>query len=864
MMTRATWTDVKRKHMRRLAACALALCAFACRAEDGGAQPEPLPEALAKWSDPAYTKRYILKVAPAPKAGAAGLQGEPSIAKIYLPLKTFEPEKPANAAGAAGEAPAPRVEDLLLLGEDGSQQAVFVRPVKNGREVEVAFATRPGHRVYALNAGAPDGTAAAKSAANFRPNRLHVILRGLRAPTTLGDKPGEALESKQVKELERYAIELGRTNVTNIDHPEPPFGQQLPPEIYQRYAAVYEGFLHAPLDGKYGFAIVTPGAAFLDIDGEVVCGSGKYDLARKPFDVTGEVDLRAGVHRVVLRYVQLGEHGGVRLCWRPPGERDFLVVAPQAFPRALPAELVAEQKPDGARVPCVHVERMAQFRVGLHRGSANAREWVQLFVKPVDGKIGGWAAAADPNAASGWMGAPLPPDGGLVWVPAGVDVNIAGRVVRFPPDEDGGKNVADLTGGLSIKSAPLFLHPDETGQIYVETAMEPLPKIVPKPRLESEIPLPLARPLGQYRVAWRLENQQPVSPVITWVIWRDTEWKDAEATPDAAGKRTVRVPVETAKLEHHAKTGFVRLAVQLSIGGVPIETLRFRLLHSRGTWPGAVTPRSDGLSFVPVNPAGFAEEYYSKPGILRPSLAPANASEEGQEAPALPREEVLVVVPREDPAQYRVFNPPGLAPLLKAKNPATVFLGDPLVEAPPEADPARAVGLASRLAKLRPERPWSCRVLPGPHKGRFVFKLLAETEAWLAQRDALAENARAAAALVSVGGGDAQWQTPDHEFERGLDVVIDRLRGSGVRELFFVGVLPEPGRAEQGKLYQERWAEIVRQHRLDAYDLFGEWTKESDWMRRFSLDPENQTPTYGPTPGSESLDELARTINAKL
>lgn len=846
-MTRAPHLHAKRRYATCICACALAalaLCAGILRAEDGGPQTEPgaeqaepLPEALVKWADPAYTKRYILKVSPPPKAGAAGLVGEPGIAKVYLPLATFEA---AKAPDASGEAPAPRVEDLLLLGEDGAQQAVFVRPVKNGREVEVAFATRPGHRVFALYAGAPDGTAAAKSAANFRPSRLHVALRGLRAPSTLGDKPGEALDAKQVKELERYAIELGKTNVTNIDDPETPFGQRLPVEIYQRYAAVYEGFLHAPLDGKYGFAIVTAGAAFLEIDGETVCGNGRYDLSRKPFDVASDVDLRAGVHRVVLRYVQLGEHGGVRLCWRPPGERDYLVIAPQAFPRALPAELVAQQDPDGTRRPCVHVERLAQFRVGLHRGAKNAREWVQLFVKPVDWPEGGAAR--------------------LMWAPAGVDVNIGERIVRFPPDEDGGKNVCDLTGGMSIKSAPLFLHPDETGQIYVETAMEPLPKIVPKPRLESEIPLPLARPLGQYRVAWRLEIEQPAPPAASVKGWKDTGWQDAEATPDAAGKRTVRVPVETAQLEERSKRGFVRLAVQLSIGGVPIETLRFRLLHSRGTWPGALAARTDGLNFVPVDPAGFATEYYSTPGILRPSRAPANAAGEGKGTPALPSEEVLIVVPREDPAQYRVFNPPGLAPLLKAKNPATVFLGDPLVEAPPEADPARAVGLASRLAKLSPERAWSCRVLSGPHKGRFVFKLLAETEAWLAQRAADGS----VAAVVSVGGGDAQWQTPDHEFERGLDVLVDRLRSSGVREIFFVGVLPEPGRAEQGKVYQEHWAEIVRQHRLDAYDLFGEWTKESDWMRRFSLDPENQTPTYGPTPGAESLDELAKAIKAKL
>lgn len=837
-MRHATHLHAKRRYATGIAAFAFALLAFACRAEDGGPQAsaegeraEPLPEALAKWADPAYTKRYILKVAPAPKAGAAGLQGEPAIAKAYLPLKTFEPEKTPNAT------PAPRVEDLLLLGEDGVPQALFVRPVKNGREVEVAFATRAGHRVYALYAGAPDGTAANKSAPHFQPNRLHVVLRGLRAPSTLGDKPGESLEAGQVKELERYAIELGRMNVTNIDDPEAPFAQRLPVEIYQRYAAVYEGFLHAPLDGKYGFAIVTSGAAFLEIDGEVVCGAGKYDLARKPFDVAGETDLRAGVHRVVLRYVQLCEHGGVRLCWRPPGERDYLVVSPQAFPRALPAELTGEEKPDGTRVPCVHVERMAQFRVGMHRGSASAREWVQLFVKPVDG--------APANVA----GVSIPQTGGLVWVPAGEDVLIGGipvasngnaadspvmpmRTVRFPPDEDGGKNVVDLTGGLGIKSAPLFLHPDETGQVYVETAMEPLPKIVPKPRLESEVPLPLARPLGQYRVAWRLENEQPGVSGVSGVP--ATEWQDAEATPDAAGKRTVRVPVETAKLEEQAKTGYVRLAVRLCIGGVPVETRRFRLLHSRGTWPGALAARSDGLAFTP--------------GKLRE-----------KEIAQIP-EEVLVVVPREDPAQYRVFNPPGLAPLLKAKNPATVFLGDPLVEAPAGADPARAVGLASRLAKLMPERAWSCRALSGPHKGRFVFKLLAETEAWLTQRAA----GGPAAAVVSVGGGDAQWQTPDHEFERGLDVLIDRLRGAGVREIFFVGVLPEPGRAEQGKVYQERWAEIVRQHRLDAYDLFGEWTKESDWMRRFSLDPENQAPAYGPTPGSESLDELAKVIKAKL
>lgn len=780
-----------------------------------------VPEALKPWAEAAYTLRYFVRVDGPPLAGTINLQNTPHVATVYLPLRTFE----IQAAAEDGEdEPSARVETVLVLDEKGEVQPVLARQVKGGSEVELAFPTRSGQRRYAIYSGAPEGQAPRASPTTFRTHALMVR----RLVRTVGGesmpKPDAPLTAASFKALGEQGGRGEPAACLTVDDTEPP--KEHLKRSGPRYAALYEGFLRAPVDGTYGFALETPGTGMLVIDGYEVCLAGQPDARREPFTVRGELELRAGVHRVVVYHIQAGAEPGIRLCWRPPFEKDFGIVPPQAFPRGLPAVVGRVENVAGHALPFVHIERVAQFRGGRHRGPKLEQEWMLYHARGL-----GAGAARVAVSAAGAEPAEWPLAGGCVWLPAGNEARFelraedgaaipdGARTVRFPLANDGGRNVIDLTGALSLKAAPAFLHPDETGQLHLETQLEPVPVILDKERVEEGPPLPSPRPYGQYRVTWRLVDAAGHAEVLS----------EAEATPLGAGRRKVRVPLPAERLEAAAQDGLTRLEARLSVGGMPVESVTLRLLHSRQTWPADLVSTLDGLAIPAVQ---------------------ANK----------PAERVLVLVPREREADYRRFRPPLIGGRPGAGDGAALFLGDPLVEAPAETKADASLGLASRLAKASPDRTWQFHLLPGPHRGLFVYRLLAGAESWLRANGGKAS----ALVVVSIGGGDAARQTALHDFERGLDVLVDRLRRAGAERILMLGVMPEPGRAAQAEPYRQRWADIVRLHHLESFDLYERWTADGDWIKRFALDPQGGSPVYGATPHVTALDELAAELSGKV
>ena len=420
------------------------------------------------------------------------------------------------------------------------------------------------------------------------------------------------------------------------------------------------------------------------------------------------------------------------------------------------------------------------------------------------------------------------------------------RTVRFPASVQGARDVETLTGALELKSAPQFVHPGESVQVHLETQLSPVPVIVPKERVEAGPPLPPPQPMGQFRLHWSLSGLTDAEASALSAGTSATEG-NLESTPADSGRRKIRIPLEAAKLEDAAKTGRVRLELELSVGGLRVERYAIRLLHAHAPWPGQVRALLDRLEFLPEGKAA-AKDAQPPP--------PAGSAEAAGEA-----ERMLLIVPREDEADYRRFRPLGLAGRASPEAQEILFVGDPLVEAPAGTPTDALMGLAARLAKAQPERTWQVVTLPGPHRGWFMFRLLAETEAFLKRRKA---GPAPATAVLALGGADAARQTPMHDFERGLDVVVDRLRRAGVQKLVVLGVLPEPAREKQAEPYHTRWTEVLRQHHLTGVDLFSRWTAEPGWERRYALDLEKSPGAYGPVPNAGALDEIEDLVRKAL
>jgi hypothetical protein len=803
------------------------LCIEALGADD-------IPAVLLEWKDAAYTQRFFLRVEAPGEAGNVDLIGDPPAASVLLPLRMLTPE---------GQPKVP--EALLLIGEDGQVQQILARPAPGNMGVEVAFPTRPGLRRYCLYAGAPNGMAENASLLGFQPSALGVRLRGRAAPLDFRatDKPltlerFRALEERpegilSVKtpplindvECPWFNIRIDASgNIQGIDNP-------------QRYTALYEAFLRAPVSGTYRFSVDTLGVAHLLIDGKPIVSADMPDKARIPFALNNTVELQEGIHRVTLYYSEANKesrsnadlsHFGVRLLWQPPFSKMLGCVPAQAFVRALPAVVTRAEGPKGGQ-PFIHFENVGQVRVATHQGEIAEQELVLLSAKGSGGPVGTTLRVVSEGReiASG-------SENFCAWVPAGKPLelqivsgggSVYSRKISLPTVKQGAHSAIDLEGELVIKSAPEFLYPDETGHIHLEALLSPSPVIVPKERMEKNMLPPAPRPLGQFQLSWRIEtNGVPVE---------HTE-KPIDATPLEAGRKKVRVSVPADDLIALAANGQSRLMLTMQIGDATAQTEIFRVLHSRSEkLPGALNAAPGSLSFTTDQ---------------KTSTGAKSATER-----------VLMIVPREDEREYRQFLP--LKAVVGAElGKDALFLGDPLVEGESTDSKKALPGLADRIARSTPDFTWKAVAVSGPHRYLPIFQMIGKLDGFVREQP---DGKIPALVIVSLGAGDAARQTPLHIFERALDALIDRLRAAGARKIVIIGVIPEPTRDNQAEPYQARVADILRQHHIDGVDLLGKWTKESDWSRRFSVEGEGES-VFGAVPNSQTLDEIVQALKSAL
>jgi hypothetical protein len=119
----------------------------------------------------------------------------------------------------------------------------------------------------------------------------------------------------------------GRGYVPDIFLGMNPFG---PSEFY---TAIFNGWFEAPTAGRYGFATVSAGASYLQVDGQTVAewlGTHSPQGGRRG-QHGGEIQLRAGLHHLEYVQVQFGGEAAAEAAWKPPHEDHFVLLPASAF-----------------------------------------------------------------------------------------------------------------------------------------------------------------------------------------------------------------------------------------------------------------------------------------------------------------------------------------------------------------------------------------------------------------------------------------------------------------------------------------------------------------------------------------------------
>ena len=845
--------------------CVALLCALGGGAFAGEAPG--IPATLKAWKVPAYSQRYFLKVEAPGEAGNVGLHGEAAMASVWLPLKID---------GTNG---AQRPEHVALFGEDGLLQRVAVRRAKGGSQCEISFNTYPGLRRFCLYTGAEGKAPEQISPFNVRPgpadprrtHDLQVRLRGVSAPAEFSNSPAP-LSLKMFEEMEQATagapLVSGKLLASgdmrpdiqpNIDDAECPFFG-ISTDIFdhitmvanpQNYCALYEGFLRCPVSGEYKFALDTPGAAHLVIDGSPVLSLDRPDEHRAVFAPKTQVKLKLdeGVHRVVVHYAQAHpEPGksdadtrrfGIRLHWQPPFADGLMCIPPLAFIADLPAAVERFERAPDAPQPFINVEVLGHVRAAAQDGDNAARELILVCAT---------ATELAPGQRITINPAGMPITGAVGekkfcgWIPAGdlefsLSNNDAGkRTITWPTLKTGAKDamereVMDLEAELLIKSAPEFLYPNESGHIHAESVLSPKPVIIHKTRFDTKYPIsaanpqnipgwemlpPFPRPMGQFLLTVRVGGEPPAQ---------------FDITPDESIRRKKLISLDAAKLEREALQNTVRIGVALKMGGVLCQAHDFRMLHAKAEkFPG--TLKVDG-----------GELYFSASG---------NASGESAER-------VIMLVPQEDEASFRRLKPLDVFSNVGAPH-DTLFLGDPLVE-DSSAPAGTLIGLGARLKQAAPQTNWRAINVTGPHRSLPILRMLA----LLSESVANAPDAKLPPqVIVSLGSGDVSRQTPLHTYERALDTLLTRLKVRGAEAVIVVGPVPEAWRERQCEPYQERTNTVVRRHHASGVDLFHLWTSESDWARRYASAEAGGSPISLATLNAAALDEIVKTLLGRL
>ena len=86
--------------------------------------------------------------------------------------------------------------------------------------------------------------------------------------------------------------------------------------------------------------------------------------------------------------------------------------------------------------------------------------------------------------------------------------------------------------------------------------------------------------------------------------------------------------------------------------------------------------------------------------------------------------------------------------------------------------------------------------------------------------------------IISLGLGDVRALTPELDYERMLDVLIDRVRRHipGAR-IMLVGPPPEVARTVRSERYAAITARVAGEHHVKFVDLHARFTRQSDWER---------------------------------
>ncbi len=117
-----------------------------------------------------------------------------------------------------------------------------------------------------------------------------------------------------------------------------------PSDVTNNYSSAYEGWLVIRMPGEYEFSLGSDDGSRLILDGETVIN------APKPQSFTARnalCSLGAGFHHVRVEYFQRRGDAELWLKWRMPGDKDFSLVPPTAFFRALGVSATADTDGDG-------------------------------------------------------------------------------------------------------------------------------------------------------------------------------------------------------------------------------------------------------------------------------------------------------------------------------------------------------------------------------------------------------------------------------------------------------------------------------------------------------------------------------------
>jgi hypothetical protein len=112
----------------------------------------------------------------------------------------------------------------------------------------------------------------------------------------------------------RDALQTFTTDALDLDEMRKIAGIQSGP-----FTLSARGFLEVTREGPYWFSVFADRASCLAIDQQVVLGC-KVGLNE------GQVLLTAGLHRIDVRFLQVGEKGTLQLKWLPPGASAFVDV----------------------------------------------------------------------------------------------------------------------------------------------------------------------------------------------------------------------------------------------------------------------------------------------------------------------------------------------------------------------------------------------------------------------------------------------------------------------------------------------------------------------------------------------------------